>query len=266
MTATPREFHFWVDFETTGLNPWTDTVLEAAWCFTDSDLRMVTPLRQRFARVMAPPSSRFEAAGQRVGHPLDPLDEEDWHTPELIRPYVRDMHESSGLRRDWWDTHASKPRSIITHPRDFYRLVAEDMNEAGITADDKLVLSGAGVSHFDDGVLTEVFDGFYPRRPVAGQWHYRIFDTSVALWVAGGRAEVDNLLANADDDDTTLPSSLLACELGVNANIQHLIVLESALPRRWSFMRQAAKPHRAADDVMFSLTDARALRHLVTQR
>lgn len=263
MPTTPREFHFWVDFETTGLNPWTDTVLEAAWCFTDSDLRMVTPLRQRFAKVMAPPSSRFEAVGQRVGHPFDPLDEEDWHTPELIRPLVRDMHEFSGLRRDWWDASESNPRSIITHPRDFYRLVAEDMDQAGITQDDKLVLSGAGVSHFDDGVLTEVFDEFYPRRPVAGQWHYRIFDTSVALWVAGGRAEVDNLLANATDDDTTLPPSLLACEAGVIDAVSHLVLHDPANP---SFMRMAAKPHRAADDVMFSLTDARALRYLVTQR
>lgn len=260
--STSREFHFWVDFETTGLNPWTDTVLEAAWCFTDSDLRMVTPLRQRFAKVMAPPSGRFEAVGQRIGHPFDPLDEEDWQTPELIRPLVREMHEASGLRKDWWDISESNSRSIITHPRDFYRLVAEDMDEAGITKDDKLVLSGAGVSHFDDGVLTEVFDEFYPRRPVAGQWHYRIFDTSVALWVAGGRAEVDNLFANDDVDDKLL----LTCEQGVNANIEHLVVLESANPRTWLFMRQAAKPHRAADDVMFSLTDARALRYLVTQR
>ncbi len=265
--STPREFHFWVDFETTSLNPWRDTVLEAAWCITDSDLRMVTPLRQRFARVMAKATGRDGRRAVLDSTPFDPTDEGDWHNPDLIRPFVREMHESSGLRQSWWDTYDASPRRIITHARDFYRLVAEDMDQAGITAGDKLVLSGAGVSHFDDGVLTEVFDEFYPRRPVSegSPWHYRIFDTSVALWVAGGRAEVDNLLANATDDDTTLPSSLLACEMGVTAEAAHLVVLDLR-GESPSFMRQAAKPHRAADDVMFSLTDARALRYLVTQK
>jgi hypothetical protein len=269
---------FWFDCETSGLVPTKDTVLEVSWCLTDHRLRMLTPLRQRYAMLESP--SRLHS---RAIH-FDPRDDDQWHDPEKIKPFVREMHEASGLRNDWEAAYLNHRRAMITHPRDFHRLVSEDLDlidfKVGFDSDgysgDTLMLAGAGVSHFDDAILTEVFDGFFPARPIVypGEWHYRIFDTSVAMSVAGAREAVDRIAAKlaAQDDpegEAALPFDLIACEAPTLRSQKELDHLTGGTGRagepEW-FLRERVVAHRAADDVVYSLLDARALRHLVAQR
>lgn len=275
-TTKPPEVYFWFDCETGGLRPNADTVLEVAWCFTDEHLRLISPLRQRFTKIMAKATGRDgRRPAMEYGHLLDPTDESSWHDNSYISPMVRQMHEESGLRAAWFDAYKANPRGILTHSRDFYRLVVEDMDAAGIGPDHRIALAGAGVSHFDDSVLTEVFDEFYPRRPIidggispVGRWHYRCFDTSVALWVAGPGAKaaveaVSMKFAQApapDRDEAPLPFDLIECDQRVDDEALHLVNISSA-----NFVRGAAVQHRAADDVVWSLLDARALRYWISR-
>lgn len=275
-TTKPRDVLFWFDCETGGLRPNVDTVLEVAWCFTDEHLRLISPLRQRFTKIMAKATGRD---GRRPvmesGRLLDPTDESSWHDNSYISSVARQMHEESGLRAAWFDAYKTNPRSILTHSRDFYRLVVEDMEVADIGPDDRIALAGAGVSHFDDSVLTEVFDEFYPRRPIidggvspVGRWHYRCFDTSVALSVGGNgaRAAVEAVAAklaqkpDPDRDDVILPFDLVECEKRVDHQVNHVVDLDSN-----EFLRSKLVQHRAADDVVWSLLDARALRYWISR-
>ncbi|HET9144127.1 hypothetical protein [Actinophytocola sp.] len=280
--TTPRDVFFWFDCETGGLRPNVDTVLEVAWCFTDEHLRMISPLRQRFTKLAAKATGRDgRRPADQYNRLLDPTDESSWHDNSFISPVARQMHEESGLRSAWFDAYATNPNGILTHSRDFYRLVVEDMHKAGITSQDRIALAGAGVSHFDDSVLTEVFDEFYPRRPIidggvspVGRWHYRCFDTSVALWVAGpgARAAVDAVAArlektpDPDRDEAALPFDLIECEQQVDNEVMHLVNINSlrqGVP--FNFERSATIQHRAADDVVWSLLDARALRYWISR-
>lgn len=275
-----RELYFWFDCETTGLDPNRDTVLEVAWCFTDEHLRLISPLRQRYTKIIAPATGRDgRRPADQHRHLLDPSDDTSWHDDNYISPVARQMHEDSGLRDAWLDAYDASPRSILTHSRDLFRLVSEDLDLIEATPQDRLVLAGAGVSHFDDSVLAEAFDRFYPRRPVIdggtsplGQWHYRCFDTSVALWVGNAQKQVMELARKLDrvpspeDDEPLLPFDLIECEQRTDPGATHLVHYGPVGASPGQFTRSAAVPHRAADDVMWSLLDARALRYLVSGR
>lgn len=273
-----RTFYFWFDAETSGLDPYATTVLEVGWCFTNEALELLTPLRQRFAKVQSPPSSRSaHSRFYTIGYPVDPSDDSSWHEdmPEL----VRNMHTDSGLRTEWIKTATAHPHRLIDHAHGLLYLVREDLDRIGFTTSDRLVLAGAGVSHFDDSVLAEVFAEFYPRRPILpggeqwpARWHYRCFDTSVAVMVAGAREAIDELAAQlakpVDSGDEILPFSLVACEVGPEQDETDRLVINSKRGNGEvdEFVRDYAVAHRAADDVTCSLLDARALRYLVGAR
>jgi hypothetical protein len=269
-----RTFYFFFDAETTGLRVEQDTVLEVAWCLTDEDLRLVTPLRQRFASIKAGPSGRV--GSRNYGYAFDPAEPEDWHNNERISDLVRDMHTDSSLRAEWVLTAEQRPYRLLRHATDFTRLAEEDLDLVRFdNQHDRLVLAGAGVSHFDNDLLTVVFDGFYPERPIiGGSWAYWCFDTSVAVRVAGARDAVDELATRlakpVDSGEEILPFSLVACEVGPEQDETDRLVVsnkrgtdEGGLEE---FVRDYAVEHRAADDVMCSLLDARALRYLVGAR
>lgn len=273
-TLTGRDLYFWFDCETTGLNPYRDTVLEVAWCFTDDRLRQLTPLSQRYTKLAAKATGRDGTRPAWQPKLLDPSDEANWHDNDYISPVARQMHEDSGLREAWMRTAQANPRRVLTHARDLFRLVAEDLDSIGATPEDRLVLAGAGVSHFDDSVLAEAFARFYPRRPVIdgsgsplGKWHYRCFDTSIGLWVGDARALTERVLekaygADADASDV-IPYSVIESEQGAEAEAAHLIRSDGG--ETCEFVRKAAVAHRAADDVVWSLLDARALRYAVSR-
>jgi hypothetical protein len=269
--TTGRTFYFWFDAETTGLRVHDDTVLELAWCLTDENLKLLTPLRQRFTSIAARPSSR--GSGRFIGYQFDPADPEDWHNNERISEFVRSMHVDSGLYAEWVETAEARPYRLLRRANDFTRLAEEDLDLIRFdNQHDKLVLAGAGVSHFDNDLLTEVFDGFYPERPIVGSnWAYWCFDTSIAVRVAGAREAIDELNDQLAADTyesgaEILPYSLIECQKGPEQDgLDHLISTTSHSGAE-EFVRSAAIPHRAADDVMCSLLDARTLRYLVGAR
>lgn len=243
------DFHLWIDFESTGLNPQRDAVLEVGWTITDTDLRMLTPLRSRLA-LINPENVHF-----------DP-DHESWNG---LNEVVRTMHETSGLRDDLFETWAT-PRlshSLLTQPRDFERLLLEDLAAIGFdwASGDKLVVSGAGVSHFDVHLLAQHWPELFPLLPgqgdVATYWQY---DTSVAWRVLGKKTSemVTKWAPKLDDIVHRDPLwSLFTAEAGADPNMSHLVV---RVGDSFVFHRDAIRPHRAADDVAASLLDARLLR------
>jgi hypothetical protein len=270
--TTGRTFYFWFDAETTGLRVHDDTVLELAWCFTNEALELASPLQQRFGSIAANPSSRSN--NRYIGYQFDPADDDDWNNDERISEFVRNMHDDSGLHAEWIAASQERPYRLLRCANDFIRLVEEDLDRIRFdNLHDRLVLAGAGVSHFDNDLLTEVFDGFYPNRPiVSGSWLYWCFDTSVAVRVAGAREAIDELAAQlakpVDSGDEILPFSLVACEVGPEQDETDRLVLTGKRGNGEvaEFVREYAVQHRAADDVVCSLLDARALRYLVGAR
>lgn len=265
----PQRFHLWIDFETTGLAPWHDAVLEIGWTITDTDLRMLTPLRSRLA--VLNPSVSYTPMGTLVqprNFDPDPA-EEFWRS---LGDVVQDMHRQSGLMDDligaWTDSTGRM--SVVEHPRDFERLLLEDMVAAGfdMTRQDKLVISGAGVSHFDVHVLAAHWPDLFPLLPrpqdVPAYWQH---DTSVAWRVLGETAQkvVNDLAPKLRDLAPGTPEwspfwSLFTAEAPADHTVSHLVrVREDG----WAVLaRDAVRPHRAADDVVASLLDARLLRSL----
>lgn len=239
MSENPRLFHFWLDFETTGLNVRKDVILEAAWTVTDENLVMLTPLRQRFA-ALVPSLRENRTFGSSAFRGLSDV--------------PRKMHAESGLADAWGAPGAGFLR--LEHARDFERLVFDDLAMVGFTENDRLLLSGAGVSHFDNRVLEEHFPSFYSLAG-QGNWAYWTHDTSVAARALGADM-MERLRHKAfDQEDPAMRASLFACEQGVDFSVKHLSL---RLGDSFRFVPKAAVPHRAADDVMMSLIDGRILR------
>lgn len=260
----------WADFETTGLNPQMDTILEAAWTITDEDLRMLTPLRSRLC-LIDPPHRRRDAnlypehplrnqTKFEVGHP----DKDDafnhWH---LLPPVVRDMHDESGLKDALVHAanHPVESLGMVTTANGLWRLLADDLLDAGYNfRDDKLVLSGAGVSHFDNQVFAHHMPGRFPLGGGEG-FAYWQHDVSVARRVIGEKAWAA-LAADADRLPAAHP--IYRCE-------SHTPVREGYAPS-WTVGAHPDAPdnlafdssqltgHRAADDVVRALIDGRILR------
>ena len=244
MSEPPRLFHFWLDFETTGLNVKQDAILEAGWTITDENLVMLTPLRQRFAALV--PAVKYPPSGQK----FSTFEEGSFAS---LGKVVRDMHDKSGLTADW---QTSFPSSRLQHPRDFERLVLDDMAMAGFTRGDRLILSGAGVSHFDNRVLEQHFPSFY-KVGDHPNWAYWTHDTSVAARTLGSDM-MERLRDKATEEESPLLfASFFACEQNVDFSVKHLTWRVGDSLR---FTRMTAVPHRAADDVMMSLIDGRILR------
>lgn len=265
--------HFWLDFETSGLEIGRDRVLEVAWCFTDADLRMVTPLRQRLACI--------EPVGARTdvdGNLFDPQLRSDWLVPEFFDQrgafgLVQEMHETSGLMADHLD---ADPAGVLTHARHFERLYLDDLRDAKCQFGSdrfQVIISGAGVSHMDVHMLADLLPGQFPLMPNPdgssgmAYWHH---DTSTAA-----RCLPPGLMEKARNwlKDPECPFDLIACEKGSNReNVQDEVVrtkrVKGELMARGQtdliseFNLDGVMRHRAASDVVESLVDARLMRRL----
>ena len=264
MPETTTDVYFWLDFETTGLKVGEDAVLEIAWMFTDHDLKMLTPLRQRLTCLQpAPYNSGRYSSGPRSGGNFDPSKPAHWNTPAYFDSFevVSRMHAQSGLK----DDHLNAiPESVLTHPRDFERLYLDDLVSVKTHyADDveigNIVLSGAGVSHFDCHVLADLWPKRFPVLPPQDNpLAYWYFDTSVAA-----RMMPPYLLERAREWARKPESNFyLRCEAGEDiANGPHACVRREDNGAH-VFDLDGIEPHRAADDLVASLVDARLMRDI----
>jgi hypothetical protein len=249
-------FHLWLDFETTGLDPRLDTILEAAWTITDEDLEMRTPLQSRLC-VIDPPAVSRKNNGFNVGDRQD-ANEGDW---AKLHPVVQEMHEKSGLRAALEFANADPVESLrmLTTARDLERLIREDLANVGYDRfEDRLILSGAGVSHFDDRVLAVHLPGMFPPEGDGSSGYaYWRHDVSIAKRVLG--PSWDALRDAALEEPKT--SSLYAYEKPPRIGTKlfpHLML--SLGNQEFAFNQAALIGHRAADDVIAALVDGRVLR------
>jgi hypothetical protein len=240
------DLFLWLDFETTGLDPDADTVLECAWCFTTSELSMVTPLRSRYTNLL--PRRGAEALPAFQGRLVDWIN---------LKPVVRDMHHASGLRDQWLSApHTSR----LGHAAELHRLIADDFEEAAdqissTTDKCRIVLCGRGVSHFDNRVLAahrvmgfDMVDDPNPMFKVAYFQH----DVSVAARVLGIQTPVLQYGLNGQ------PFEVVACQAGVIDDVCTHLLKDALGPGEFNLATLVA--HRAADDVVEALVTARLLR------
>lgn len=260
------DINFWLDLETTGLEIGIDAILEMAWMFTDSEYRMLTPLRQRLAHLKPSPRHNRAPRGGRQTPQMAAF----WKNPENFDTrnpdnpkIVMDMHAESGLMRDHLDAH---PESVFTDPRDFERAFLDDIVAIGNRMGEpigRIILSGAGVSHMDNYMLSE----FWPKRfplmpPTKHPMAYWYLDTSIATrMLPPGLLEQGREWAASSES----PYSILECEEGINviagpAGFQVPDVTGDISQSR--FRLDGVVPHRAADDLVVSLVDARLIRSL----
>lgn len=263
----------WADFETTGLDPRMDTILEAAWTITDADLRMLTPLRSRLC-LIDPPNRRRDAA--HTSHPLRSVAKFDvghhiedavdhWY---LLPDVVQDMHKASGLR-DELQRAANNPVEslrMVTTANGLWRLIADDLADVGYDfSGDSLVLAGAGVSHFDNRVLAHHMPSRFPLggdgRTGFAYWQH---DVSVARRVIGERTWED-LKSKVNNPKRSL--KVYGCQVVLPEREGYAPVRVNQVPDAeefgeapFVFMPDEFTGHRAADDVAWALIDGRILR------
>lgn len=134
MTTLPT-YYLWTDFETTGLDPDLDYLLEAAWVLTDADLRAVTT-----------PTTHL-VLPEHVAH-RTPDGLTGWVEQVRARshPTVRDMHDESGLWRDLKDADGHYTPAAVDIEVDMWiRDTLDDCGHPGA----EVALAGSGVGHFD---------------------------------------------------------------------------------------------------------------------
>lgn len=266
MPDEPFDLLFWLDLESSGLEIGRDRILEIAWFFTDSDLRLLTPLRQRLACI--------EPAYQRVGpgdEVFDPKSPRHWDEPEFFDQrgktpgFVQQMHKSSSLCEDHL---IAAPEMVLTDARHFERMYLDDLFAAketsGGEADYRVVIAGAGVSHMDVHMLADLLPDRFPLMPSPdgssgmAYWHY---DVSTAV-----RCLSPEVMLKAHEwlrTDPECPFDILACEAGDDQwNESHIVKPSGGHVSMSMFDLDGAVRHRALSDVVESLVDARLIRRL----
>lgn len=246
------DFYLFFDLETTGLSPADDTLLEAGWTVLGADLQQRSPLRSRFlsyapmTRATRIPELSYD--GKRVV----------WNGD--VPTIVQDMHTSSGLAKEW----AQAPEvSRVSTQLELDRLLIDSLVESGWTGakDQKVYLTGAGVSHFDHQVLKAAGS----RLITDNVLHYSAVDTSVALRTLGIEAPKNSQELSRMIDRLQLGEGSKAEEdllrLVVERNLERLVRSGSGVEE--TMIVTSVKQHRAADDVAWSIVLMRLLRLLV---
>lgn len=271
------DYLLWFDAETTGLDLYDTTVLEAAWTLTGTDLVQVTPLRRSFAAIRATKETAAEvlfgsgfatgwsAVRHRMGsdRPVVPLAIDHQAERGHLQPWserlpqvVAEMHRKSGLRAEWLDAAAA---GILTEPLELDAELLADLAQVRFDPDkDSVAIAGAGVGHFDFPLLRNL------KLSVAERLHYRPADVSSAISVLGIKPpktseallqliarvsdlpEIDEMLAELDVDDSVTDFRVVRRPEG------------GAYADPMTFTE-----HRAASDVAFSLILARCMRYAV---
>lgn len=227
-----------LDYESTGLEWRTkDVVLEIAWTVTDMDLTQLSPIRQAFVAWVSP---HCEVRSALPGEPW-------WNGsgPNSPSEVVRDMHDVSGLAKEWADA-SYLPARVIEQ-----RILDDLAFTAGSDEPPTVYMAGAGVSHFDQDLTTLHMPRLAPRGQ-GGTLHYRTFDTSVAAMVLGVPMDAHAALSEVHSEGPQQCSCLRMqgeCEAVMSGDL----------------VLSGVTPHRAADDVAVSLAYARMFRKHIRQ-
>lgn len=137
---------FWVDFETTGLDPVNDHILEVAWTFTDDKLNDLYDPPRVGSTVIEPSVDAFARLRQNS--------------------YVLKMHEDSGLAQDLMLPNTYQLKEVESAILYSLRAAASSL---GLT--EPVYLAGASV-HFDLAFIRT----WMPR--LADRVSHRVYDTS----------------------------------------------------------------------------------------
>jgi hypothetical protein len=209
-----------IDFETSGLlDDWIwPTLLEAAWVIIDGMGEQISPLRHRFLRCRADGEETSLVLPRVLGTATDPA---TGHTDHFIDwdlravgldsgadypvAAVREMHEKSGLAREWALAEHHHPDWIVDGIGLEAALCADLDEHARDIEPGMLRLAGSGVAQFEARFLPDVA----PRAMDAHEypWHYRTADLSVELSNArlrGGTTTMDTLLDKAGPQQITV--------------------------------------------------------------
>lgn len=260
------DVHFWLDLETTGLKVGKEAILEMAWFFTDTNLKLLSPVRQRLTCIQPPVTTKGGPRG--LGDALfNPQRGADWDSERFFDTrndknpnVVMDMHTESGLKADHLDAPGD---AVFTHPRDFERAYLDDLVDIEAAADDtigKIIMSGAGVSHLDNYMMDLVWPQQFPLLPPidgSSRMAYWYLDVSTVT-----RLVPPSILEKGREwaEDPEAPFSLLACESGPNMWSERGNLFKRDKRGIWTFDRSGVVPHRAAGDLVVSLLDARLVR------
>lgn len=255
----------WMDLETTGLSIKQDYVLEAAWFFTDLNLRIISPVRQRLCT--------FEPEEPRLGGFFDPADEKHWLEMGYFASaesweIVSTMHRKSGLIQAFVEAN---PRRILTEPVQLETLLNEDLadiedwinEERGEPVETKFALAGDGVGHFDHDMLHEHLPMFFPAHPQSSdEMLYWYFDVSPMRRLMGEEALATTRRWAASDAALWSVLSIdrhIEFDAAGDASWEELVFIDE-MTQGWRINLAALSAHRAMSDTLAALVDARIMR------
>lgn len=168
----------WVDLETTGLDHHFDSIIEAAWALTTTDLVPVA------ARTTIPDGATSQGNNPPIRSMVMPITDTD-----AMRIYsnnnVRAMHEASGLLSKVTDISTTSPYRWINPDHKHTQLeildnwiadtidAAKPRGKADIGPDTTVHLAGSGVAEFDRPFINRDLPN------TASRLHYRSIDVGI---------------------------------------------------------------------------------------
>lgn len=154
----PKDLLFWIDIETTGLNPHEDVILEIAMVLTDHEGTQLTPFEHMLI----------------YGDYLDGSFQLFWPT---IDPVVGEMHKKSGLYDALFRSNTSNRMLEHEAAKKFDKIVTDwaTLLEPG----QKFRMAGASV-HFDKTFLE---GHFFITHTVDKYFTHRLMDVSTLKFV-----------------------------------------------------------------------------------
>ena len=205
----------WCDFESSGLlvDPAPPTLLEGAWCVTDTHGAQRTPLSQAFCALPTSRTTQMYAPtpidfGYGLTTPTlvngpDNQPEGGWHDSDYPSDAVREMHQGNGLALEWASFEAGPDRGrILRHWSEVERLLLDALDTAGWRGLERgqVLLAGGGVSHYEDRFLRT----YCPRVFDDPRVHYSTgADVSTVLRALRTRA----LAASGVDEEGGFPGT-----------------------------------------------------------
>lgn len=218
-----------IDFESTGLDIGTVTLLEGAWAVCEPDGTQRSALQQRFL-----------AVGSGLELPTVPQARGWTRNGVGANPAALQMAVESGLTVEW--LAASEDSRVRTGP-ELSRLILDHVAQA-CAPEETVHVAGAGVAGYDLPILA----GRCPalRRRV----HYRAVDVSVActtLWGVNRAEDVRNAYLAAGGDGSVALAGSPYC------------MLQRTAEQVTEWVADGAEPHRAAADVARAMVTQRGL-------